>query len=444
MEPTKKVSKKVKLTFLDRNGAIESKSREPLVLSFPGQAPPAAENLAYSLLSQKFDPLKPNKRLKRKIIGGNERVTYEGNNLTEGSNLSRYLVGVYDESEKTVTFQDVGHIFVMRTLSTRVLENSALDKEEGLSNADRKKLLIESFGTRKKQRVVHAQQANIVKAENVAGAAGLSGIVEKFVSPTKTGSTPLSARQVVSAAQDAMEEQRQLLLPPYNVDATRPQDVYDIKAIIPDNLLESVSTHLGDEAFEGSVSEFIEIAKRKLDYIPTFVLGAFERLSSLDTKGKEKVQKLLFLRHMFAFYRHKDRKDRKFIRRIQDHAEEMQIPNVVLSYLFDKFAERQVTNKLTTFRLSKQGEVKLRLHMLVVCLVMQKFQLELNSLTTDFETTPEKLSESARELGCTVKIHQKASSWGKQSKKIKIHEALLTMPFSFPRAFTGRVKAKNR
>jgi len=436
MMETKKEKKKKSKVTLKISDEVKA---PPLILSFPGGIPPAAKNVSFNVFSSSNangdNP--PKKKTKRRIIGENSWVTYEGNNVMEGSNLNRYLIGVYDKKKKVIDFQDAGHVFVMRAIPKKANEKPAENKDEGLNYMDRKRLLIESFGSRKKQRAVEAAQANVVKAENVAGAAGLDGLVDKFASPTKPDpANPSSLLSSPSAAQAAMEEKRRQLLPPFNMAAKKPSEVYKIQDIITPEMLSSVTNHLDESAFSGPTEGLVKVMTAKLEFIPKFVLSSIKQLSSLDDAGSAKMAKyLVMIRHMMAL---NQTRSRSFKKGIQVHAKDFKMPMSVLSQLLSRYAQHTEGNKGPAFSLPPQHKVKLQLHILVACLVIQKCQLDLSELREDLKLKPEQISSFARELGCVVEARRKIPRPGEKASMSKI--AILKVPLQFPEPRKGGKK----
>lgn len=90
-------------------------------------------------------------------------ATNHGRNA-EKFDSCRWLVGVYEPGEGSVSVHPVGHVFPMRsTIKGYAPSNPAESTSDASSARERRALLFEDFGASKKKRALAASAANQVK-----------------------------------------------------------------------------------------------------------------------------------------------------------------------------------------------------------------------------------------------------------------------------------------
>jgi hypothetical protein len=174
------------------------------------------------------------KRTKNLVSGNLDDLLFEAKDYGETSvrnDACRYAIGVRHDGSKEVSLLRADHAFIMKPLLDF---REAPVRNSTLTNYERKLSLTEEFGSRKKKKAVRAAQSNIISSENIAGVGALEMAVSAEVS---------DATYSINAADEALEKNRKSILPPFNVDASSPEDVYPIDGLLPPHLGEVLEKH---------------------------------------------------------------------------------------------------------------------------------------------------------------------------------------------------------
>ena len=108
------------------------------------------------------------------IHGEDETCEYTASNDVSDldSRSSKMYVGVYDKEKGTLSFHPSAEMGTVYSLSQTVKDYQqtvSSDPMAGMTNYERKRFLVESFGSSKKKNAMKSQQANIVNVSNVIG-----------------------------------------------------------------------------------------------------------------------------------------------------------------------------------------------------------------------------------------------------------------------------------
>ena len=121
---------------------------------------------------------------------------------------------------------------------------------QNVTDMDRRKLLIQTFGSRKKQNLQKSREAGMVDAGNVTSGTAVSRLLNKTAAAagagagagagatgteavrrlrcTVCGCTMIDSGVHADAVADAQAATRKSLLPPVNLEATAVQDAYPV------------------------------------------------------------------------------------------------------------------------------------------------------------------------------------------------------------------------
>ena len=162
---------------------------------------------------------------------------------------AKYVVGVYSKSRQAVTLYPVDSLLALGQRVKGVEHGpaaaAAAASADTMSYAERRKSLVETFGTKKKRRVMQSQEENRIRAEGVVGLCALGGFLADAVEAVKEeaaaqGQTPTAA-----------EASRATLLPPYDANARSADRVYSASRVLP-----------GPDAWEGLGMDVQQLAER--------------------------------------------------------------------------------------------------------------------------------------------------------------------------------------
>ena len=289
--------------------SVHSTGDAPVLLSFHqglGDVEHKNMQLSYSLKGE-------GKKRKRIVSGVVDDVTYNGTDFGADSlklNSSAYAVGMLDESTGELSVVPADHIFVMQPAIKKDLAEASSAASTS-SHFERKQQLAVAFGSSKKIRAINAAQSNVISVENIAGASSVQSEMKSSSSSTQNGDEETVA--FVNAASDALNINRKLLLPEYNLTVTKTEDVYPITGMIPRNIQSDL-----DEYFTENIVKELTLQEKDLSNITTWnqyvqseelssstiTLILSDSSSCLSSKKGRKslITKCLYLTYMITFY----------------------------------------------------------------------------------------------------------------------------------------------
>ncbi|TMW61510.1 hypothetical protein Poli38472_012701 [Pythium oligandrum] len=401
----------------------------PVVATFRNGPPPPGKRKDLA-----FEVFENTAKKQRLVVANTERVAYQGANfgyLTSSNDCASYVVGVYDKNTQEVRLCNINQIYMMQQTVKGSTDNVDENRGAAKSYMEKKRDLVEAFGSKKSKRIQKSIEENIVNVQNVSGAASITETLKKQMEKAQEDSRKRDAQ---SSAESAALATRNALLPPHNLDAATPEQVYNIRKFINPHVMESLKM---------KAEEWIEAFKTTsvADYAATnnFPAVVTRLLLSLRTPyDKTKLGYLVYLKYLLdLFHLH-------FPLRKSPVAlsEEKGIPLVVLRSQLALFTDSAPgDNGYTNYLQPKQKRDKLIVYMIVVALTINGFSLDLTELATDLKRSAVSLSTYCRQLGCSVeKGRAETAVYGSNtlaSKKQSVHRAVLSLPLQFPAVKRG-------
>lgn len=406
--------------------APASEAAGPQVFSFVS-GPPASRVGAADAVLQLFapDPARAGGRVaKRKSSrvlllrpserdGAGAEAVFTGENF--GGRAKRFAaqqhaVSVYDPATGRVTLVPVPHYFQLHQHIRGLRPKTGAAREADLARdgadgvaltseqrADRKRELVESFGSRKKKRKMRSDAANRVDitAHNSVGA-----VAEALQTSTRGAADAALAAaaeaEATGAAGDAgLERIRQVMLPPRDPAAGEPSGSYPVHGLVP-----------RDEWDDTDYKPFVRMAKkpsliaREGADLPGFVRNRLQWLGGPGSRDPETgdardtrpaARCLAHLTYLVRFYAVHLKAARGKAGAAVPLAEDLSAvgcPEHVSDRLVAWFAERQVGGR---YKLSPLLQNKLRCYICVLALHASDFAIDYAAVT-----------EMARDLGITV------------------------------------------
>ena len=312
----------------------------PLLTAFPQGVPFDADDMQV-IFGQKGD----GRKRKQVLIGDLNGVKYRGDDFGDNSRKN-------DNNRFAVE-----HIFVMKPKFDNVVVPA---RYTSMTNAERKQSLTEEFGSRKKKRALKAAQSNTISSENIAGATAVEKAMANQMDDTDANSV------LVNAAEDALEKNRQLLLPTYEIEAVIVDEAYPIKSLIPPHLsnalrerYEVMNTEMLRASSEpaAKLDVFNWVQRLESEFSSSLVSISLGNLSTEDKKSSKKhstnVSRILLLHYMLRFYL-KITASYDRVETRTDIARATSAPEVVLDYFADTFCTKvQMRGKHDSLSCSK-------------------------------------------------------------------------------------------
>ncbi|CAH1757956.1 3911_t:CDS:2 [Entrophospora sp. SA101] len=240
----------------------KQQSEGPFLAMFPGIPPPMDLNFQ---VYKKSDSVIFQECI---VTSQNERVNYEARNSEKMDNdqsNNDYMIAIYNKKTKTITFKEIPVISFKATPKRIKLEK---EKKPDIPKdyATARKALDLEFSTKKRQSQINAIQRGKIDVSQMEG-------IENFV-------------EVVG------EKVKTILIPPYNLEATKLNEVYNLEDILTKEEFEllnidfilsiknnnQVLEHLSFKSFAHSSINNQDIMSKNLNNPPRKILeGLYER-----------------------------------------------------------------------------------------------------------------------------------------------------------------------
>lgn len=293
--------------------------------------------------------------------------------------LDRYMLGVHNPRTNTLTL----HAAPLHSISTAVKALKALPGVQAPSQAaSQRALLGTTFGTRKAIRNINAQARNRLDQDSFGTNHPSNSLQSILQNSIASSSASLPARLTID--HDANMSRP---IPPYDLTATSPGDIYDMDSVVTAAELDSfdIETLITVKTLKERQallpyrrSDFIASRLRRI--IPNR-LDESVPIPVLSRKDKEKVKLLIHLSNLFAFKQAGRFGQNNGLER-EKLVQELGNPqsSAVVDELLERYTEPQkVGNGPDRRMVTSVMEIKLLSYMLVI-------MLKLDRWTTDLET----------------------------------------------------------
>ncbi|KAI9334267.1 RNA polymerase I associated factor, A49-like protein [Obelidium mucronatum] len=370
-------------SFSDDLNGLKSASFQ----SFTSIAPPASSGLVATTTN-------------RIVVAGLDRVELRADTREAAAPLVRYVVGVVDKSSNTVKFCEAPQLRFKTVVKAR---SQFKPTQIGIKNTLARHILGETFGTIKRKKAISAQERNKVKVDSLVSA---EQVLKNVIDDSET---LLPSLESIKQEQDLSR-----LIPPFNINASTPAEVYKLESIMTAAELETINV---DFILEMKFKEDLKAELEKVHPSSWVFTRIFEALQT--NQDKFKIRKYVYILFMMKFLTASPGVLRKGI----------PLPNYVApqitAAMMEKFTEQQQDGD----RGVKTGfpdrlKDKLRSFILCACLLVDGYRLDVDTLASDLKMSSVKVATMCRELGCAVDVSKKGSVEKKTAK--------LVVPLKFP------------
>lgn len=344
---------------------------------------------------------------------GMEYIGHNFGQFSRSNSLCKYVLGIYNERTEVMKIYDTE----MVTLQPKVLDatsaetNQEEDEEDGkidLTFLQKRDLLTEAFGGKRKKRAMASRERNRV---------------DKNELNEKVSDVLQSLAKEPMDTTDAGVEQQQSSIPPYNLKAETAADVYKLDDII---------TPLEYEALQGISQEIKNADKEKIDKwrkekrFPEYVLQHISVMSVNSAKRSHQSCCLLYLSYLLTLYSltHQEIKKKDPL---------PGVPAGIKEKLLSSFSLK----KGKTRAIPKRLKDKLVSYILVLALMVDEFSLDFAVIMKDLKMPIPRLTSHLKAVGCIVsssKVKLGKKEMG-DSSSIVTKTAVLKVPL--PSYFTS-------
>ena len=367
----------------------------------------AANDLNRSSLDLTFTEQPNSTFRKRKLICQKEGVLFKVSNLNSQSSLlaetCTWIVGRVCNGSLALSPATPAALEIeIPRLVQQPIKRSAPEEHEnatGLSIALARNSLSQAFGTKKNKQKIKAIQSNNVNASSIQEEAD-------FIASQATNADELLS-QDASSSQDAFQTAEDRQLPPFNLNATDPAQIYDLETVAPSWATETLET------------------------IDPLVL--YPSLRMLSCQDSSKLKQLTLLHCMITFYVQQVAGAAKKTRRVLRSALEVPFPDqTVLGFLLDTFGSKIGPEK---YEFGVEAEDRMLLHIgILYCSFTNWQNVPVAELGADLKISIPKLATYFRAAGFKV--------LGSGAGATKAMKVTLKAPISFPKVSQGGAKKR--
>ncbi|KAJ3306117.1 Actin-like 6A [Kappamyces sp. JEL0829] len=338
---------------------------------------------------------------KRKLlVAKSPKIEWSG----EGHEDScRYVVGVVNKSTGKVSLHEATSVMMEHSIRDENVQESALIKDKSyVANNE----LGQTFGTKKRKKAIKTQEMNQIRVENMLDVAGK---IKETIAET--------APSILLKADLDAQTMADRLIPPCNLDAIEPSQVYSLEDIIPAAVADSIDIKKLWKARE--LKECFALLA-PLEYVQPDITSVL-----MEKKNKSELKNLVFFACMIRMYSMLEREACAI-----DLSSRMgDMSPVVCKRLQDQFLEKIVGDGRPRFKRTDKCKDKLLIYILCVALILNNFVLDLNQFASDLRLASTGLAQKTKELGARVQNRKV------EGKTVKV--ANLTLPLQFPHRSKG-------
>ncbi|KAG0257690.1 DNA-directed RNA polymerase I subunit rpa49 [Mortierella polycephala] len=395
---------------------VEAGVEGPFLAVFPGIAPPK---------SAPFNIYKPDgedkktKRKRRILEADTGKVEFVGQNFGETARpgYCRYVIAIRDKETDKVTFKDAPVIPINRTIKS--LKNSKAHSSARDQFMQAKNALGEAFGTKKIKQQIKSVERNAV---NVSTLDNVAGILHDSIS-AKTSALPSKAEIKASADEDRP-------VPPYDLEATKVEDIYKLNALITPAEYQEIPV----KSLLGTPQPLTALPFQSSAYVNDSLTAVL----SISKKDRHKIRLLMYISFLMAFRTIPDRKldDSETVSSIMGET-----PSVIVESFYERFTEVPEGTDKKKHTFTPKSKDKLLCWILAIALTLENFNMDSSSVTRDLSLKQTKVNELYKSLGCKINemtAAQKAQLNVSNEEARQRKRAILTVPLTFPLPKRGR------
>ncbi|KAL3797503.1 hypothetical protein HJC23_009867 [Cyclotella cryptica] len=436
--------------------APSNPSKDPIVVSFPRGLP--ASILQHDHQTHKNDDTtedlprftwsrpNPNSDRGRIVTGSDDTCVYSATAAGRGydGRLTKVYVAILDKRAKTlklVPAAEKGTIFALNQTVKAYTPNvvggamavGGLNGQNQASASGRVQMLVESFGSKKKQKVMASRAANIVNINKVVGAGNAmmdSVVGQGGMISTENREMLMDGSKVVDGVEAALHQARKNFLPPFDEKASTPDRVYNPQDMAGANAWSQVARIVDKvlkKAKEEGTKEWIEPifgGGRANAVIPQSIKELLENLDPFNKTGHVfRVKTIFFLFLTMRFYSKISQRKRILGDAEDDCVIQTRAPPQVGARFLELFMSPIVGKKEHGFFISVAQLDKLLAYIFILYVVASGSDMKvssINQLCKDIKIDHQKAVQIYRGAGFTVKNAAGA---------VGVH---LSVPLTFP------------
>ncbi|KAI5119569.1 hypothetical protein M0805_005633 [Coniferiporia weirii] len=389
----------------------------PVLASFPALQPPKSTPFSVYLRPDSSPLDNQQEFASRPIAVAGETDSVEFYSTSESADAAvgcRYLIGVRNKKTNVLTLRPAPiQIFARRVKALKDL--APAPSSSAAERIEQRNTLGETFGTRKAQKAIRAAERNKVDVSAMEGVTG--HIQDSIDANTKSLPTQDEAKVIADSSRH---------IPPHDVDATSPEDVYKLHDIIPEAEFNAIPINdiLSAKSLEERMSY---MPYKRSDWIRQHVSSIF----SAPKPNKKQIKIALYIACLIAF--------RSCASKLCNDKEGLQqrlegMPLIIIDGILARFTETLRGSTQVTFTTDNQDS--LMTHTFALCLHLDGFASDTTLIAADLREPVQKINQYFKLLGCKVEKLSAAetSRLGLAAAFAGNKRAVLHVPLEFPKA----------
>lgn len=336
-------------------------------------------------------------------------VRYEGSSVGADSAASEsdYWIGVFNKKDNSVELIPTPTLFKMRQYVAGQENDTEEHKYGDLDWVAQRSMLINSFASIKRKKLINTMVANRVNEATAFGVA--TATVSKAATVSATPANASASRTD---------------LPPFDAETDQAKLIYPIDSLCHAEILDYLITT--DSACVAAVKETDQKKRKELvkeipEPFPAMVESVANRYSSsghghktaVSASSRDRQAALLqYLVHLSTVFRAQESGHHKLIK---PHVEK-HVPATVLSRILTQFAS-SVPEDRKKFVFSSSQRSKLMNYIGIIALTIADFSLEVNPLASFLKLVPSDLKNHLEQCGCKTVAKKEAHADGPEKDK---------------------------
>ncbi|KAL5525143.1 RPA49 [Sanghuangporus sanghuang] len=340
----------------------------------------------------------------------------------------RYLIGIRNKRTNTLLLrpsplQILGRrVKALKDLVPLPSTSFSLSEQaRATERMEQRAALGETFGTQKAQKALRATQRNRVDVSAMEDVVG--HIQESVELGTKSLPTQEEAKEISDASRQ---------IPKFNIDATRPEDVYKLHDIVPSSELRAVPIKDLQNAFPEQRMGCIPGPFRHSEWMKAHLERVF---ASGEKPSKRTLRILMYIAILLTFRAGAPR----YCANRSDLEERLPgVPSIIVDGIYSRFTETVRGSSATKF--TSDNAVRLLTHVFALCLRVDNFASDTALLASDLRESVTKVNPHFKLLGCKIEKLSAAemSRLGLPAMAAEQKRAVLRVPLEFPKARARR------
>ncbi|KAH9054896.1 RNA polymerase I associated factor A49-like protein [Lactarius vividus] len=392
----------------------------PALASFPSLTPP--KDTAFNSFVREEDEGKEFVKRLSTIAGETDAVEFSGSTNDGSDGIgSRYFLALHRPGSSKLILHPTPLYLMSRQV--KALRNFEPIEPGTSERLHARNVLGEAFGTKKAKAAIRAHERNKVDVSMMEAVADM--LQDRIEEGTENLPTQEKMEEAVNAAR---------LIPAYNADAERPEDIYPLHNIIPEQewaALDGLLHKLKNEPDDRARVRLLPNARS--DWLRQHLMLAY----SVPKPKSKLVKMLIYASVMLTFHEAVKRSvpDRTVISERLAPA-----PEAVVDGLLSRFTETprgSIKAQMTT-----ENETSLLTHLFSLCLKADGYATDTALIAADLKMSSKRVNDLFRSLGCTIgKLSQQdLKRLGLPDSAANEKRAILKTPLTFPKPRGRRVR----